>query len=302
MYDDLEDEIDFLDEDLDEDMFNSYDDSELIDVDDSFDDEDFAEYYESDDFDGEAIDLDEGDSLSRRGRRARRRARRRRIFKRAGKMAVKLAKKAKANAARIGTAVGAAVAGPAGAAHGAQIGNAIQNLEDSDWDDEEWEYESWDDESDTEDEMNAMMPMSSLDDSLAEAMASAAAKSNPSDAQALGGALTLTIASRAPMAVKKVAPALACATGRITKQMATDHSSRPLINMVPTIVKDAVATLNSKNEKGKPITSKTAGRVLVKQAKRTLQSKTKMAKALTNNALKKKKLNKAAVARAERFY
>ncbi|WP_417807084.1 hypothetical protein [Thioclava sp.] len=207
----------------------------------------------------------------------------------AKKGAKKLVRVAKNNAGKIGGVIGGAFGGPAGAAIGGGIGRFVKNMEDEDG-------------FDSEDEMNATMPMSSTDESLAEAMGAAAAKARPADAQALGGAIAITITSRAPMAVKTVAPGIAAATGRMAQKFATHPSSRQLNRTLTSIVKDTTATLSKKAAKGKPITPTTAARVMTKQAKRTLRSQPRLAKALANNASKKRKLHKAAIARAERFY
>jgi hypothetical protein len=207
----------------------------------------------------------------------------------AKKGASKLLRVAKNNAGKIGSVIGGAFGGPAGAAVGGGIGRFVKNLEDED------EY-------DTEDEMNAVMPVASSDEALAEAMADAASKANPNDAQALGGAIAITITSRAPMAVKTVAPGIAAATGRLAKQFASSSSSKPLNKTLAGIVNQTVGTLAKKAAKGKPVTRATAARVMTKHAKRTLRSQPRLARALANNAAKKRKLNRAAIARAERFY
>ncbi|MBE9637269.1 hypothetical protein [Salipiger mangrovisoli] len=207
----------------------------------------------------------------------------------AKKGARKLLSVAKNNAGKIGSVIGGAFGGPAGAAVGGSIGRFVKNLEDED-------------ESDTEDEMNAVMPMAASDEALAEAMADAASKAHPNDAQALGGAIAITITSRAPMAVKTVAPGIAAATGRLAKHFASSPSSKQLNKTLAGIVRDTTGALSRKAAKGKPVTNATAARVMTKQARRTLRSQPRLARALANNVAKKRKLNRAAIARAERFY
>lgn len=207
----------------------------------------------------------------------------------AKKGARKLLSVAKNNAGKIGTVIGGAFGGPAGAAIGGRIGNVVKNLEDED-------------EFDTEDEMNAVMAVPAADEALAESMADAASKAHPSDAQALGGAIAITITSRAPMAVRTVAPGIAAATGRMAKHFASNRSSRQLNKVLASVVKDTTSALAKKAAKGKRVTPATAARVMTKQARRTLISQPRLAKALANNVSKKRKLDRAAVARAERFY
>jgi hypothetical protein len=238
---------------------------------------------------------DEPDELFGSRARRRRRRRRRKVFGFARRLAKRLVKVGKKLAPAAGAAIGT-LGGPAGTAIGGSVGGIVRDLEDEDFAD----YE--DDDMDTEDEMNATLPIAPVDDSLAEAMAAAAAKSSPNDAQALGGAITITIMTRSPLAVKSMAPGIASATGRIAKSMASSPASRPLVKVMPDVVKRTAASLGRKAAKGKPITNKTTARVMKKQLKRVLGSEKNLAKALAGNEVKRRRLNKAAIARAERFY
>ena len=150
--------------------------------------------------------------------------------------------------------------------------------------------------------MNARITIPAYEEEAAEAMAAAASKSSPSDAQALGGALTITIMSRTPIKVKSMAPAVASAAGRIARTFASDPTAKPLIKVLPKIVKDTAASLDRKVKKGKPVTRKTVARVMTKQAKRTLSSRTRLAHALTDNAVKRRKLSVKAIARSEKYH
>lgn len=278
MYDELREEHEF--EDLEYDM-EFEDDYEFDDYDDE--DEEFFAFYEDEDED--YFFDEEGDEfwgkLKSLGKKA---------WSAAKKVAKKVAPIAKAHAGKIGTLIGGAVGGPAGAAIGGKIGGFVKNLEDED------------DGFDSEDEMNATIQIPSDDEDMAEAMAAAAVRSRPADAQALGGALAVTIMSRTPLTVKAVSPAIANATGRVAKAMAADRRARPLIAVLPSVVKDTTAALNRKAAKGKPITPRTAARVMTKQAKRTLRSTPRLTKALAGNAVKRRRLNRKAIARAEKFY
>ncbi|MGB5560143.1 MAG: hypothetical protein WBN04_19285 [Paracoccaceae bacterium] len=271
-----------LNEDLEylyEDEFEDEDFSEGFDA--FGDEEDYEMFLDGEDFDGFDYEGDEfWGGLKKIGQK---------IGGAAKKVAGKLGKVAKAHAGKIGTVIGGAVGGPAGAAIGGRIGGIVQNLEDEN-------------DFDSEDEMEAQLPVAPLDESLAEAMASAASKSSPSDAAALGGAITITIMSKTPLAVKSVAPALASASGRIARSMATSPASRQLMKALPSIVKQTAGTLNRKAQKGKPISKGTAARVMTKHAKRTLGSQARLAQALAGNAAKRRRLDTAAIGRAERFY
>lgn len=267
----LDDEFDLIDDELYEnDTFG-----------DSFDDEDFEMFLEDEDLEGLDFEGDEfWGGLKKIASK---------VGSAAKSAAKKLAPLAKRHAGKIGGLIGGAIGGPAGAAIGGRLGSVVQNLEDED-------------EVDTEDEMEAPLPIAPLDESLAESMAAAASKSSPADARALGGALAITVMSKTPLTVKTVAPGIASASGRIAQSMATTPASRQLIKALPTIVQRTAATLNRKAQKGKPLTRATAARVMTKQARRTLGSPARLAQALAKNAAGKRRLDSAAIARAERFY
>lgn len=288
-FNDFEDDYDFEDEDED---FFEFSESDGLDdydeLDDDFDNEFEDDWDGMDDYDDMSFD-DEGDPLFGRFKK-RLKSWGRKAKKFARKAAIKLARTAKKHAGKIGTVIGGAVAGPAGAKVGGRIGKFVKNLEDED------------DGFDSEDEMNARIMIPAYEEEAAEAMAAAASKSSPSDAQALGGALTINIMSRTPLKVKTLAPAVASAAGRIAKSLAADPSAKPLIKVLPTIIKDTTASLDRKVKKGKPVTRQTVARVMTKQAKRTLNSTPRLARALTNNAVKRRKLNVKAISRAEKYY
>ena len=208
--------------------------------------------------------------------------------KKVGKVVAPLAKKF---APQIGGLIGGALGGPAGAAIGGKLGGFVQSLEGED-------------EGETEDELNAQIAVPRVDESLSEAMAVAAAKAKPNEAQSLGSALTISIASRAPMPVKAVLPVLAKASGDVARSLASssDPRARVLIRTLPAIQKRTIATLTRKVQNGKPVTPRTAVRVMARHASRTLGNPQAIAAALANNAQKKRSLDKAAVQRAERFY
>jgi hypothetical protein len=280
-----------LEEDLDADEDEAYDlDDEAMDDDEVLldgmdDDEGFDESMDEYDEAERYYDDEGGDEIFGGLRRIGRK-----IGGAAKRAARRLARIAKRKAASIGGVIGGAVAGPAGAAIGGKVGNFVKNLEDG-----ELDYDS-------EDEMNASVLIPATDEESAEAMAASAARSIPSDAQALGGALTITIMSKAPMRVRFLAPTVAAAAGRIAKTLAADSRSRPLVKTVPTIVKKTYASLDRKTKKGKPVDRRTVARVMTKHAKKTLGSPKALAGALANNAVKRRRLNTKAIARAEKYY
>jgi hypothetical protein len=268
------------------DDLNGFGDAEIGFADD-FDDADMMDL----DFDGEA---DEWGFLKK-------------AWKGIKSVAKKVAPIAKSLAPIAGKVIGGAFGGPAGAMIGGQLGGLISNLEDEPYEagydgfDYEGDYE---DEMDTADEMDAedFMGVDSEDEDVAEYMADLASKAPSStDSQAIAGAVTITIASRAPIQVKQVAPTLASGAARLTKLLKRNPQSRILVKTVPTIAKKTVATLTKKAAKGKKITPRTAKRVMAKHAVRTLSNSREMTKALAKNEVKKRRVNKKAVMRAERY-
>lgn len=206
------------------------------------------------------------------------------------KVAKVVAPLAKKFAPQIGTVIGGALGGPAGAAIGGKLGSVVKSLEGED-------------EGETEDELNATSQTPAVDEAVSEAMAAVAAKTNPAVAQSMGSGLTVTIAANAPMPVKAVLPVLAKASGDVARSLATsrDPRARTLIRVLPTIQRRTVATLTAKANAGRPVTPRTAVRVMNRQAQRVLNSPQAVTRALANNVQKNRAINKAAVARAERF-
>jgi hypothetical protein len=224
-------------------------------------------------------------------------------IKKVGKTLAPIAKKL---APVAGTVIGGAFGGPPGAMLGGKLGSAAGGLEDEElaglegYDD----YGDYEGESDSEDEMNAedYMDFEGEDEDVAEYMADVAVKApNPVDSCAIAGAITNTIASKAPLQVKAVSPTLSSASARLTKVMKNNPATKPLVKVVPTIAKKTVATLARKAAKGKPVTPAIAKRVMAKQAMRVLSNPSELTKAIAKNEVKKRKVNMKVVKRAERY-
>lgn len=257
---------------------------------DEFDEEDFLGESDLLDFNGEA---DEFSFLKKAWSG----------LKRVGKTLAPIAKRL---APLAGKAIGGAFGGPAGAMLGGKLGSFVSNLEDEElaglngYDG----YGDYEDESDSEDEMNAedFMDFEGEDEDVAEYMADMAVRApNPTDSGAMAGAITITIASKAPLQVKAVSPTLSSAAARMTKLMKNNTATKPLVKVVPTIAKKTVATLSKKAAKGKPVTPTTAKRVMAKHAIRVLSNPRELTKAIAKNEAKRRKVNMKAVKRAERY-
>lgn len=206
--------------------------------------------------------------------------------KKVGKVVAPLAKQF---APQIGSVIGGALGGPAGAAIGGKLGGFVQQMEAED-------------EGESEDEMNAVAEVPATEDQLAEAVALAASKGRPVDAQSLGSQITIFIGARAPLPVKAVLPVLSKASGDVARVLVArrDPRARALVRALPTIQRRTIATLTRKARTGKPVTPKVAVRVMAKHAQRTLGSQQAISKALANNASKKRMLDRRAIGRAER--
>jgi hypothetical protein len=256
---------------------------------DDFDEEDYLGESDFLDFDGEA---DEFGFLKKAWSG----------IKKVGKTLAPIAKKLAPVAGKV---IGGAFGGPAGAMIGGKLGSFVGNLED-----EELAFDGYDgygdgeDESDSEDEMNAedFMDFEGEDEDVAEYMADIASKApNPRDSGAMAGAITITIASKAPLQVKAVSPTLSSGAARLTKLMKNNPATKPLVKVVPSIAKKTVATLARKAAKGKPVTPAIAKRVMAKHTMRVLSSPRELTKAIAKNEVKKRKVNMKVVKRAERF-
>jgi hypothetical protein len=256
---------------------------------DDFDEEDYLGESDFLDFDGEA---DEFGFLKKAWSG----------IKKVGKTLAPIAKKLAPVAGKV---IGGAFGGPAGAMIGGKLGSFVGNLEDEDLAFDGYDgYGDGEDESDSEDEMNAedFMDFEGEDEDVAEYMADIAAKApNSIDSGAMAGAITITIASKAPLQVKAVSPTLSSGAARLTKLMKNNPATKPLVKVVPSIAKKTVATLARKAAKGKPVTPAIAKRVMAKHTMRVLSSPRELTKAIAKNEVKKRKVNMKVVKRAERF-
>ena len=83
--------------------------------------------------------------------------------------------------------------------------------------------------------------------------------------------------------------------------MKKSPGSAILVKTVPTICTKTAATLAKKAANGKPVTPRTAKRVMAKHAIRTLANTGELTKALAKNEVRKRRLNTKAIMRAERY-
>ncbi len=148
---------------------------------------------------------------------------------------------------------------------------------------------------DTEDEMQAMevSDLAVESEALAEDLAAAAAAApSDSDAQSLVGGITIHIIAPAPFQVKSVAPIIIRRNARLVRVLRRSPKKRVLIRTIPTITRRTVATLARKVRKGKPVTARTAIRVLKKHTRRTLASRRLRAIALARHRSRRRALQR----------
>jgi hypothetical protein len=278
--------FDFEDDSFEE--YDEFDDMDLMSDEFDFSDEedDFFEY--EDQFDAE------GDEFFKKlARRAKKFARR------VAKIAAPIAKKLIPLA---GKAIGGAFGGPAGAMIGGNLGGLLSNLEDDGYDALSGDYEDDEDSPDEMDGDGRFLGLDSDDEELAEAMVDAAAKAtSATDASALAAASASTVAKKAAAPVKKVTPVIASASGRLATVMRRDKRAKPLTKAIAQIQARTVETLNKKAAKGKPVTPKTAKRVMMKHTAKVLSSPREIAKTVAKNEVKRRQFDRKAVMRAEKF-
>jgi len=190
-----------------------------------------------------------------------------RFLKRAAPMLKQIAKVA---VPLVGTAIG----GPAGAALGGLASKALG----------EGEYE---DEVEGEQEMTHEIASHELthNEAVAEMMADAASREmHEGEAEAMAGAATVSVISPADRrALRRILPHLVRGTAILTRILRRRRITRPMVRVVPTIMRRAVKDLKRQAAKGIPITRKRAAVATAKQVRRVLSSPKACAAAITRN-------------------
>jgi hypothetical protein len=176
--------------------------------------------------------------------------------------------------------VGTAIAGPAGGAIGSLASKALGEGEFE----AEGEYEF---EGEGEREMAHEIASHQLthNEAVAEMMADAASREiHEGEAEAMAGAATVTVISPADRrALRRILPHLVRGTAILTRILRRRRVTRPVVRVVPTIMRRAVKDLKRQAAKGIPITRRRAARAAVKQVRRVLSSPRACAAAITRN-------------------
>jgi hypothetical protein len=109
---------------------------------------------------------------------------------------------------------------------------------------------------------------------MAEAMAHYAARAEHElEAEAMvGAATTVTISRRDRHALRRLIPHLVRGAAILTRILRLRRRTRPIVRVVPTIVRRTVRTLSRSAAAGRPITRRRAGAVMARQTRRVLSS------------------------------
>jgi hypothetical protein len=176
--------------------------------------------------------------------------------------------------------VGTAIGGPFGAALGSMASKALGEGEFED----EFEGET---EAEGEAEMTHEIASHELthNEAVAEMMAEAASHEvHEGEAEAMAGAAAVTVISPADRrALRRILPHMVRGTAILTRILRRRRVTRPVVRVVPTIVRRAVKDLKRQAAKGIPITRKRAARAAAKQVRRVLASPRACAAAITRN-------------------
>jgi hypothetical protein len=199
------------------------------------------------------------------------------FFGKIGKFLKKLPLKnlAKIAAPLVGTAIG----GPFGTALG---GLAAKALGEGEYEDElEGHHEG-------EGEMVHEIAAHELShhEALAEIMAEAASHEvHEGEAEAMVGAAALTVISpRDRRALRRILPHMIRGTAILTRILRRRKATRPMVRVVPTIVRRTIKDLKKQAARGIPVTRKRAAVTAAKQVRRVLSSPRACAAAMTRNA------------------
>ncbi|WP_446745401.1 hypothetical protein [Silvibacterium acidisoli] len=169
-----------------------------------------------------------------------------------------------------------AIGGPFGAALG---GLATKALGEG-----EFEYE---DEAEGERETVHEIAAHELShhEALAEIMAEAASHEvHEGEAEAMVGAATITVISpRDRRALRRILPHLVRGTAILTRILRRRKATRPMVRVVPTIIRRTVKDLKKQAGRGIPITRRRAAIAAAKQVRRVLGSPNVCAAAITRN-------------------
>jgi hypothetical protein len=124
-------------------------------------------------------------------------------------------------------------------------------------------------------------------DAMMEHLGHAAAETqSEAEAQALAGAmvpLAARIVPRAAPAIMRAAPGLVCGLTGVVNTLRRDPATRPLVRMVPAIVRNTAASIAQQASRGVSVTPQAAVRTLARQTVRVLGSPKQAARAFNRS-------------------
>lgn len=219
------------------------------------------------------------------------------FFKKIRGIARKLAPVLKKVAPIAARAVGTAIGGPAvGGALGTIAGQLAREGEF------EYEFESeyeLNGEFENEYEYEAI-PQPEV---LAEALAAMASQvQSEAEAEAYTGAFTARIVPIKSASMRQISPKLVKGAATLTRTLRKSPSTRPLVKAVPSIVARASNKLARQAAQGKPVTSKTAARVMASETQKVLGNPITCAKTLVRSSRAASKVARAPRKRREPVY
>jgi hypothetical protein len=111
-------------------------------------------------------------------------------------------------------------------------------------------------------------------EAMAEAMAHYAAQAEHElEAEAMvGAATTVTISRRDRRALRRLVPHLVRGAAILTRILRLRRRTRPIVRVVPTIIRRTVRSLRRSAAAGRPITRRRAGAIMARQTRRVLSS------------------------------
>jgi hypothetical protein len=178
--------------------------------------------------------------------------------------------------------VGTAVGGPLGAVLGRAVGS-LEGEEELETQESEMAAEtSMESESEVAAELAGPI---AANEALAEMMAAVASRSaSEAEAEAMIGAAAMTVISpRDRAALRRILPHLVRGTAILTRILRQRRGTRPVVRVVPSIVRRTTRTLMRRAASGRPVTRRTAARVMATQTRRLLGSPHVCAAALRRN-------------------
>ncbi len=186
-----------------------------------------------------------------------------------------------------GTKIGGSSNGATGARLGKKAASTLGNLLPQQETEFEWEMES---------ELNPVRKW--YPDAMLEHMGHAAAETeNETEAEALAGAMVPLAARAVPAAapaILRAAPALVCGVAGVTRALRQGPGTKPLVRVVPAIVRSAANALAKQTAVGNSVTPQAAVRTLANETMRVLGNRGQAAQAFKRSQQLDRQFHKVA--------